>query len=668
MYIQQYFMNLVIAFRQKSGCFLILISFFLCILIAIYRGLYIAIDIPTEHLDGAYQTASSLYRLNVGQYPGKDFFPYLGIGPIFILYPFFKTFGSTIGASVFASNFILVILRFLSVWIVAFICSKTRKSITASVVSSLFLLLSLPILNHWFIPGNSLRPIRGFIPYFIAICLYLIIKSDTKLIRKYDFILIGFITSISLLWSNDFAISTSFFTMFFFYIYKAKQKKLTFKILLSSIFVTLLSTTFMLYVSTNDHILDFLSYNFIDVRRDQHWYFAPYVASEKIFDATDFLRKIFFHSDILPITFLILLFFKINKNNLESYLSLWIALVLFSGGAIASIGGHFEIGYFFEYHCFVYIYTYISLILMLINRIDAMQKYDLHSILKKFIISFLCILTFILGLSINNYSIRLASTKADTKKFYVRTLGGYLPIEYKNHVDLARQFLKDEVIEEYWGLWSALNNKVGQSNLPVDSTIHALGSIRYKYLQILEKLPDRVITTPYFHSQEWQPWNLSLNYWFYKVILENYEPIQTSPSTLVWNKSVNKKGSEILCVVNGARNHFSLATKNSGYYEVKLDADVSLKNRSLALIRNNINYAKYSNGYIPIDSESNSFLFPVFIPQKSKNLDSDDEVFDVKFSQPDETVENDFKISSCKAYAFHRNHPQVTPLISESTF
>ena len=253
---------------------------------AICYGFMASIDIPTEHIDGAYQTSSSLYRLNAGQYPGKDFFPYLGIGPIFLVYPFFKIAGATVASSMFSTHFLLVLLRFLSVCFLAFSVSKTKKITVASITGSLFLILS-PFFNRFpfhlglvFSPENSLRPIRAFLPYFVAISLYLIIKNNNK---KYDYILVDIITSICLLWSNDFGIPTALFTIIFFYGYKIKSKEFSFEKLLFSIFRIFLFANFILYVSTNGHIFNLVFYNFIDVRGDQYWYFSPYIASEKIF-------------------------------------------------------------------------------------------------------------------------------------------------------------------------------------------------------------------------------------------------------------------------------------------------------------------------------------------------------------------------------------------------
>lgn len=75
------------------------------IVIAAALSAQFSIDIPTKHLDGAFQTASGLFRLAAGQWPGEDFLPYLGLGPLFVLYPFFLLAGGDVAASEFAAWF-----------------------------------------------------------------------------------------------------------------------------------------------------------------------------------------------------------------------------------------------------------------------------------------------------------------------------------------------------------------------------------------------------------------------------------------------------------------------------------------------------------------------------------------------------------------------------------
>ena len=62
----------------------------------IYQSLDTAINIPTNHLDGAFQTASGLFRIDSGQVPGRDFFPYLGVGPVLLIYPLLNIFTITL--------------------------------------------------------------------------------------------------------------------------------------------------------------------------------------------------------------------------------------------------------------------------------------------------------------------------------------------------------------------------------------------------------------------------------------------------------------------------------------------------------------------------------------------------------------------------------------------
>lgn len=95
--------------------FIIILSFLMW---AIFYVMTTTINVPTFHLDGAFQMASGIFRFDSGQFPGKDFFPYLGIGPLFTLYPAFKASGQDIFASVFFAQFMTLISGGLSVSVI----------------------------------------------------------------------------------------------------------------------------------------------------------------------------------------------------------------------------------------------------------------------------------------------------------------------------------------------------------------------------------------------------------------------------------------------------------------------------------------------------------------------------------------------------------------------
>ena len=81
---------------------------------AFTKSFFMAQVISLNHLDGAFQTASALIRFGNNSVVGKDFFPYLGIGPLIMHWPFFKLLGSSVSAATAASQFLTLILLVVS--------------------------------------------------------------------------------------------------------------------------------------------------------------------------------------------------------------------------------------------------------------------------------------------------------------------------------------------------------------------------------------------------------------------------------------------------------------------------------------------------------------------------------------------------------------------------
>lgn len=104
--------------------FIIILSFLMW---AIFYAMTTTINVPTFHLDGAFQMASGIFRFDSGQFPGKDFFPYLGIGPLFTLYPAFKASGPDIFASVFFAQFMTLISGGLSVSVIWHLMGRSES-------------------------------------------------------------------------------------------------------------------------------------------------------------------------------------------------------------------------------------------------------------------------------------------------------------------------------------------------------------------------------------------------------------------------------------------------------------------------------------------------------------------------------------------------------------
>ena len=197
-----------------------ILSVVICIVFALTAAIYV----PTYHLDGAFQTASGLFRLDSGQLPGRDFYPYLGVGPLLTIFPIYKIFGGDLAATVAAAKFATVFLSWIAVTTLWHFLLRPKNAIYSLVGASLILFGIYFVANQFswpnFLafgldPGNSLRPVRAVIPYLLALSIYCFIKNIIH-IEARNF-LISAALSIALLWANDFAIPT--FGLFFLFIF-----------------------------------------------------------------------------------------------------------------------------------------------------------------------------------------------------------------------------------------------------------------------------------------------------------------------------------------------------------------------------------------------------------------------------------------------------------------
>jgi hypothetical protein len=642
-------------FRLKNSRFslspILKIATILCWLIwAISYSKVASINIPTFHLDGAFQTASGLYRLDAGQLPGKDFYPYLGIGPLFLLYPFFKILGSSIAASVFSAQLVVLFVGVLSTTLIWHLIWRPKTFIESLIAGNILFLAPIGVANYFSIPipswmvfnispGNSLRPLRAVAPYLVILFYYFFILHRNTVKNKY--ILSGLLTGSILLWSNDFAIPSAglFITLIFIRAFHCKEFQAN--NLITYLLVFILSWVILLILTTYNHPIELLKYNFLDVAHDQWWYFGPYDESSRIFNLKQ-IPKLFSQENYLPLFILVLTaILALRTKLLEHALLLWIGAVLFTGGSVASIGGHLGgyFGSFYFWGMMLLCVSFLRLIWMGFKKVFASySQITIPSTPFLLVISILLMVT-----SLNNLESELYNTKNDSNKFFIPELGGYLDNAWKDYINLARNSKAANTFEEYWGLWSATRKTF--SNWPVDSVIHALGNTRSIAEKNLQSA-DTIISTRYSTSPMWQPWNLSQNYWFYENLLRDWTPYYTlSPTTVVWHKSENKRQfKDINCIFNNNESpSLLLQAQDSGFYEIEMQYNFSGNSRSLIMVRNNISFGGDVGGYISINPNATNVKFPVYIEKEGSTL------LDTKILGQTQYSGYNFNIKSCIA-------------------
>lgn len=616
---------------------------------AVFYSMAASINIPTTHLDGAFQTASGLYRLDAGQFPGENFYPYLGIGPLLSLYPFFKVFGANISASVFSAQLVVLLIGVLStafIWQLIWRPKSTITSLTAGSIlflapigASIYFSLSLP---DWMIqsssPGNSLRPVRVVAPYIVSIIYYYFIFHIDLAQKK--FILSGLLTGSILLWSNDFAIPSAGLFAFFILINALGCNELQIKNVLVYFIATILSWIMLIALVTHGHPVELLRYNFLDVAQDQWWFFGPYGESTRIFNYQQ-LNRLFSQQNYHPLLILfVVTILAIRTRLVEHALLLWIGCVLFAGGVVASVGGHLSeyFGGFYFWGAMVVFTGFFHFIWIGFSKLFS------HRSLIILIASLIA-----LGLSIfltinalSHYKSELSNAKNDSNRFFAPELGGYLTREWSDYIDLARNSNELVVVEEYWGLWSATRKTF--SSWPVDSVIHALGETRKVAAKGLQRA-DIIISTRSSISPEWQPWNLSQNYWFYENLLSDWVAYRVSPTTIVWKKHKREqlrlfKAVDCTVVSINGLPSLILTVADTGFYEIDMQYKFFGNGRFLTMIRNNISFGGDANGYVSIDPKATSVKFPVYF-EKAGAVTLDTKIVG--------NIDFNFDIKSCAA-------------------
>lgn len=639
------------------GIALVAVALFL-VLIAFY-SLNVTIDTPTFHLDGAFQTASGLFRIGAGQVPGRDFYPYLGIGPLLLIYPFYTIAGGGLGASVFSAHFVTLALGALSISVVWHLVFRPRSAVYsacggASIFAVLLFFSSqfsvLGLFAFGMEPGNSLKPIRAAAPYLVAM-LFLVISSRCAS-RVWRNLLLGLLIGATMLWSNDFAIPTaglfSLVVCGYFYFQDTAHWK---KNVLGCALTALLSWTVLLSLTTAGYPLELLRYNFMDVARDQWWFFGPYGPSTRVFELGHLTRLVFYedHSFALAVLGLTVLVAAWTRR-LHHVLLACVGLTLFLGGCLASVGGHLG-GYFAAFSFWAAVTAvlgFLQAVRLLVARLTAHNETARAALHIGLLAAVAIGMLTGAGMKIRVYQDHLAAARNDPGRFYVEEFGGYLGAEWKDYVAYARANKDARVIEEYWGVWSSLNQVFPP--WPVDSVIHALGDVRQAARRGLAKA-DIIVSTRYTTSPEWQRWNLSQNYWFYDELLANWAPDFISPTTVVWRKTERPRTHvDVVCRISPEKDRIILEPALAGYYKVSFDYRSSGGGRHLLMVKNNISFGGDAAGYVSIPPNGSHAVIPVLIDQDSGN------VFDSQVigNGPDRLV-----IESCRAQKIAYRHDEV---------
>lgn len=613
--------RVMLNFEGKSSLLLLaILNLTILIMMSANRAIYI----PVNHLDGEFQTASGLFRVIQGQIPGLDFFPYLGIGPLLLLFPGFFAAGADLSSSVFASHFITLLILQLSIGITYFLLKKSPncKEVLIGTLSIFyicsFLIPIIPItgdissfiginaLSELSLPGNSLRPVRAFSVWIIVFLIYAL--SSRKPVNLKNNVAIGILLALTgTLWSNDYALvaMTMGFVVVLFSRLNSKRicKSCIFQIFGS--FCLTLGIAFLVFM-TNGLRESYFAYNYLDVRKDQFWYFGPWGNQFRIFDIQDLLNLFWKDKLIFPLVILVITLRKaIRSRDLKDLSLLAIGCGLFLGGSLATIGGHIYI-YYDPFKLWGLLILGNYLLIRVQITFESVTKIKSKNMIFTGLIYGLSI--FILIQETNSLLDEKQLAKQNGNYEYNENLGGFVD---KNFLpkSVGTGIKQGDLIEEYAGLESFFYRTSNANK--VDSVIHALGKQRLEFEKSINSRPLRVITSSP-EVGDWFAWNISANWWFYRTLFSDYSAEINSPLTLKWSREVHMVWPTVDCAVTDLGRGIVIQPTNPDFYEVTIEyTAVKSGQRQFSMIQNNLNIVQSPEGYLALDPSKNIQSFPI---------------------------------------------------------
>jgi hypothetical protein len=606
-----------------------------------------SVAVPIYHLDGAFQTLSSLERYSNGDVPGRDFFPYLGIGPTLAIFPAFLATGGSIASSVTATYLTLYVCVTVAVMVISMTLS-TRRSLSrhllvAALLISILVFLectgtlktlieTLPPIGIYALeqvvaPGASLRPMRAFAPYACAAIVLLLMPrgrhSGLLRVAITSAILGGFCA----VWSPDYgAISAVLFGSYAIAMYWMQNRTrlnlfCAFAVGCSSL---LAGSVALGEVLTRGHYAAYLGYFYIDVRNDQYWYFTPWREDLRILSAWDVFDAILNDQAIVGVVGLLFFFLALifKPRSREYPLLLIIGFSAFASAALSSWGGHIG-GYFWSVNAWFFLTVLVITCRSVLDhahqvftrtprRRPAFGTPSLRTASAVLLVGFGALIA-----AENALRDQTKALSADPQYAYSAKMGGYIPRSFLPLTTSARQLTRGSVVEEYFGLTSAI---VGpNSSFRVDSVIHALGRQRASFEAGMNSHPPLVISTSPGMDPMWVSWNLSQNWWFYSELFESYAPTQSSPFTLTWTKAKAMLWQDTDCNVGSGGEAVEINGKRFELLELRISYTSLLTRHRFSLIENNIQAVDVP-GYLALDPHASTQRFPAVLLHDGDNV------------------------------------------------
>ncbi|WP_123042246.1 hypothetical protein [Cohnella candidum] len=561
--------------NRKVRIALIVIYVVLALLICLHIGLFRIIYSDFFPIDGDFQNFNGYRRLFAGQIPFKDFDYYLGLGPLYSNAGLLLLLGGNFTASLFATNFLTSFMLLISIYVVS--RSNRRSPRTSLILTVLFLMMGCGMLPYfpafsflaYIVPGNSDRMVRAFLPFLVVFVAFLAqrppVKGWADAIRGkikhpvWISVLRGAMLGGCIPWSNDYGLSAF---LAGFILYCALKVRWNWKSLLHPIvFIAggLAGCFIMANVLTLGHFWNWFSYNFLGVASEQFWYYDT-SPSVKLLTVHDIPFNSSIALGLVFMGYLLLKIYRAKHTREDLYLLFMLLTTLIAGYAYAF--GSSKAGLFIPLQ--------LVLFVSIVSKITVFRKR-------------LAMDAILVAISLALIIPPIYSTLEqmnDTREVYVPQLHGYLKSYGPELQSVSQGLLQGKkVFSTYASALEVMMNQYQPSG--IDYIIHVLGDDnRERYMRSLEESKPDFVTTVREDFNFYEIWAKRANWFFYREILQKYEPVALTPYSVIWKPlqtpaTVQAKATVTMNRLAGNRVQFQVTVPDSQLSHVIVELDIS---------------------------------------------------------------------------------------------
>ena len=569
---------------KKNDLIFLLLCVYISFLFAFYRckyGDFVAYN-------GDFQNYNIFRRMLSGQVQYRDFVNYLGAGCTIINLPLIAIFRS-FGASVFITNFTACAAFCFIIYVASYVMTSNKNKsyiITLILAFGAFCLLKgykgsefyyKYISNVAFIAelGHSMRTVRGMLPYILVAIFYLYKKKHPDftvkvLITDYKKLAItSLLMGAFVLWSNDFGFANVICYIIIVFLIenfglkkKLKEQCKVYLVILLSIIVGFFVT---LFVITKGSMLSYIKTT-ASIASYQFWYYQNMPGKYcTIFDY--FKDSIFsFMTIVFCVYAFSFLYNLIYKKPTDKEI---IRLFLLSTNYAASIvyvygSGHHN---YYMLQLIVYISVADTIFNFIKNRLFYFKN-NRYKIVDKICLGMIVVLIFFSSEIVLKEDEMLYSEKINVLNVN-STIGQRL----------------NEKASKYKGIFSTYATAVETINgefqpTGIDYIIHVLGDdARERYIDNFINGNYQYASTLKNDYTTWEYWAIRANWFFYRELYKNYNPIDQTNYSIVWEKSEKQNTLDIETEVNIEKVNEStsvICVKTPGYRDgVYVDLKIS---------------------------------------------------------------------------------------------